>query len=213
VLAIALCPVGAAYLWTVHVNAQLLAGLLGVVLIALAMGTLYCTAMIYACLKTVPSWNVWQTRLSYPLLGLASGGVCLITLAPRLADAQVGRLVIALLVAGALLKYSAWKEATRALPGLGAALNLSGRVRMLDAGHTGPTFLTREFGYQLKEETGRQLRWLALALAFVLPVLLISAGSAWAVLALMPCLAGLGIERWLFFAQARHVVRTYHGLA
>jgi DMSO reductase anchor subunit len=84
---------------------------------------------------------------------------------------------------------------------------------MLDAGHTGPTFLTREFGYQLKEETGRQLRWLALALAFVLPVLLISAGSAWAVLALMPCLAGLGIERWLFFAQARHVVRTYHGLA
>ena len=213
VLALALYPVGAGYLWAVYINAQALAGLLGLGLVALALGTLYCTAMIYACLKTVPSWHAWQTRLSYPLLGLASGGVCLIPFAPHMADGGVGRLVIALLVAGALLKYSAWKDANRALPGLEAALNLSGRVRMLDAGHTGPTFLTREFGYQLKPELGRQLRWMALALAFVLPAVLISAGGAWVVLAPVPCAAGLAIERWLFFAQARHVVRVYHGLA
>ena len=36
-----------------------------------------------------------------------------------------------------------------------------------------------------------------------------TAAVAW--LAAMVCLAGLLAERWLFFAEAQHTVRLYHG--
>jgi DMSO reductase anchor subunit len=32
-----------------------------------------------------------------------------------------------------------------------------------------------------------------------------------AAVALAACLLGHGAERWLFFAEARHTVRLYHG--
>ena len=69
----------------------------------------------------------------------------------------------------------------------------------------------------LARTRGRLLRWCTLAAGYALPLALLLAASAggasraFAVPAAVCCLAGLLVERWLFFAEARHVVRLWHG--
>ena len=61
------------------------------------------------------------------------------------------------------------------------------------------------------------LRWLVLLFAFVIPVLVLWVGvrlmpiTAIFALAVASAFVGVMIERWLFFAEARHVVNLYHG--
>ncbi len=195
-----------------------------VVLLAAAM--LLCTAMIYACLKTVPHWNNWQVRNGMPLFGLMSGGLLLLALWPLyLPDRGVRAIVVVLLLVGLALKYSYYLSYRRigdAAPTINEALKLglepgtgkiNARVRLLDVGHAHGTFLTREFGYEVPRSRVLGLRLSALALGFMLPVVVLLwwPGLAW--LAVASCIAGLLVERWLFFAEARHVVRRYHGMS
>ncbi len=91
-----------------------------------------------------------------------------------------------------------------------------GRVRLLESGCSAPTFLDREFGYQAP---AAQLRWLRAAVylaAFVLPLgllpgLLATEQAAFAVLAVPGMPGGLLVERWLFFAGARHTANLFYG--
>jgi len=215
--------VAAAFLWA---DAHALRGLAlvsGLLLVALALIVLACTGMIYACLKTVPHWRNWQTAVAYPLFGLMSGALLwLAAISGAAADQALNdtpmrqgtMLALLLLVAGGALKLSYYLRFARApaLPSLNAAIGLPpGRVRLLDVGHSGRTFLTDEFVFALAREQARLLRWVALGLGFALPGLLLAFAPRWTAPAVASCLAGLLVERWLFFAEARHVVRVYHG--
>ena len=89
-------------------------------------------------------------------------------------------------------------------------------MRLLDAGHTHGTFLTQEFGFQLAREYAVALKAVVFILGFVAPLvlLLITSGKpslTWSALITGVALLGLVAERWLFFAEARHVVNLYHG--
>jgi DMSO reductase anchor subunit len=87
-------------------------------------------------------------------------------------------------------------------------------ARLLDAGHSRGTFLTREFLYRADPARRAAIRVIAITAGFVLPgALVVLGGSSAAALwpAFVVCLAGLIAERWLFFAEARHTVRLYHG--
>lgn len=228
VLAVLVYPLAGLYLLAVYQGRSALEGAVGALLIALALAVLFCTAMIYACLKTVPRWRNRHTMLAYPLFGLASGGVLWLGLrswaeaiggavpaAGLLSglDAWVG-VALLLLVAGAALKLLYWRgfsdDGEAGLVNT-QALNLKGSVRLLDVGHTHANFLTDEFGFVLARERARLLRRIAIVLAFVLPAVLLAGLPQAAPLAALSCLAGLLVERWLFFAQAQHVVRLYHG--
>jgi Na+/proline symporter len=90
-------------------------------------------------------------------------------------------------------------------------------VRLLDAGHSAPTFLNREFGYQVAADQLLRLRIIMTLVTFIVPLALVYCvfgglvgaellGLAWLIM-----MAGLLLERWLFFAEARHVVRLYQG--
>ena len=83
------------------------------------------------------------------------------------------------------------------------------KVRLLDSGHTAGTFLTDEFGYQVAANKLMRLRTVMVLLTFMLPYVLVA--SDLILYATVSCLIGLLLERWLFFAEARHVVRLYHG--
>lgn len=235
VAALAFLPVAAAF--TALLCADAVPALrvpLALATIALAWGTLYCTAMIYASLKPIRAWHTGHVPAAYLVLGHAAGAV-LATGVLRAQGAAPGVLVVAallLLVAAAFVKldYYAYlagdtkrltlEDAIGVPSGVAPALRRPAapgsvmRARLLDAGHSRGTFLTHEFGYAQGrgERTAlRALFWLA---GLVLPALwlvlgLHEAGGGAAALAL--CLAGLGAERWLFFAEARHVVRLYHG--
>jgi DMSO reductase anchor subunit len=64
--------------------------------------------------------------------------------------------------------------------------------------------------------TALSLRQISMLLAFAVPLVLLYLAleyqvPAASVVALVSVFLGLVAERWLFFAEARHVVNLYHG--
>jgi len=227
VLAVALYPIAALHAWLSFRQADA-ARVTGLLLIVLSISTVVCTAMIYACLKTVPRWRTWHTPVSYLLYALAAGGLIWIAVSAFGGASLAGTgLVLWLAGAAALVKllyfakFSQRVHATLnqalAVPETAPAGRMQGKVRLLDAGHSRGTFLTDEFGFVLARSRARTLRLAMFVLTLPVPLVLLMAGSAGQggalpIAAAVLCfLGGVLLERWLFFAQAEHVVRLYHG--
>lgn len=176
---------------------------------ALCLGTIGATSMIYAQMKTVPRWHHWSTPPLFFAYGLGGGA---------LLAGQVTVAMILMLVAGAL-QFTAWYVGDSALENTGSDTGTAtglwprGKVRAFEKPHTGPNYLTREMVYVIGRKRAQQLRILALGLAIVLPivVLLIPMGHVSAVIAILSHIAGVLAARWLFFAEAEHVVGLYYG--
>lgn len=183
-----------------------------------ALLTIFCTAMIYQSLKTIPQWHHPCTAFNYLALALMSGGALfnLFTAAPHPASLILTLLFTAAAAAG---KWYHYRRIGRCRDiSVGQATGFSqAKARLLDAGHTGPTFLTREFIFHRPAAQLQRYRYLACGAAFVAPLLLppmLLLGFPVILPALMAALmtAGLLLERWLFFAEAHHSVRAYHGI-
>jgi len=193
----------------------------GVVLLAagtaaLAMITLFCTSMIYASLKTIRQWNSSLTPVNYLALGLMSGSLILLAVQSVYTGAPEGLLwsvaLVLIVVAGCAKSiYLFWigKPAGSTIQTATGFTQAS--VRLLDQGHTANSFLNDEFGYQVAADRLFVLRVLMCAGAFIVPFILLLWLPVLGWLAALCALAGLLLERWLFFAEARHVVRLFHG--
>lgn len=183
---------------------------------------IFSTGMIYACLKTIRQWHNALTPVNYILLGVMLGGLIFILLASVHAMVTASLVMSAIYVitiaAVAKVVYFFW-IGTPAGPNINTATAFTrSMVRLLDVGHTAGTFLTDEFGYQVARARLIVLRWLVLIFAFVLPALMLWGGIhvfpvvLASTIAVISAFAGVLIERWLFFAEARHVVNLYHGM-
>ncbi len=200
--------------------------LLGLLLAAGSLLTVFCTANIYASLKPIRAWHERHVVPAYLLLGLHGGGLLLLASAtldvgmwPR--DRQillVGTIVLA--AVGAWLKRTYW-HAIDAQPvvtaGHATGLESLGAVHPLEAPHTEENYLTHEMGFVLARKHAAKLRRIALTAAFLVPALLAvlalvlpvaQAPVSWLALA-SGCL-GLFVERWLFFAEAKHAVMAFY---
>ena len=182
-------------------------GLLGALF---AMITVFTTSMIYTQLRTVPRWNTPLTPILFLLFSLAGGG---------LFAGQV-RAAAVLLVALGVLQIIAWlqgdaKGATGASTiETATGLGRIGKTRLLEPPHTGQNYLLKEMAYTVARKHALKLRLLALLCAVILPVILVLAlpsGHALAVPLIGLHVLGLLAARWLFFAEASHVVRLYYG--
>ena len=224
VFAILFYPVALLYLLGVYITqnqGNALVTFLGLAVVVLALATVFSTGMIYGCLKTIRQWNTALTPANYILLGLASGSVLLSFLlaAAGASAAPMAGVAAGLLLIAAITKaiYYFWvKQVTG--PTINTATGFTrAKVRLFDTGNTAGTFLTDEFGYQADATFLRNLKGAVVGLAFIVPLFLMllmangHLGWMGAFLAVLSVLAGLGVERWLFFAEARHVVRLYHG--
>lgn len=171
--------------------------------------TVYCTSMIYAQLRTVPRWNsrtVPAVFLSFAITGgLLLSGTGLL---PATAALALG---------GLLVIY--WREGDRAFAKagvtLGSATGLAalGSPSVFEQPHTGPNYLLREMIHVVGRRHAQRLRLIALGMASLVPAgvaLLLPAPWAVPVAALCHLLGALA-ARWLFFAQAEHVVGLYYG--
>ena len=87
------------------------------------------------------------------------------------------------------------------------------RVRSFAPPHTGSNYLLREMAYEIGRKHARRLQIISLTFGFALPViLLLLPFSHWiALLAVISHISGVLAARWLFFAQAEHVVGLYYG--
>ena len=199
------------------------AGVIGALLCAV---TVYCTAMIYASLKSIARWsNAWVPP-AYLLLGLATGALLLMLLT-HLFDRANGLIDLSAALSvlfAAAVKIAYWNSIRRTPEASNVAtatgLGKPGLVRLLEAPHTESNYLLQEMGYRVARKHATQLRLIAAVTLFALPfalVLLIIAsnGGPLAVpltgLALASAAVGVLVERWLFFAEAKHVVTLYYG--
>lgn len=210
---------GGAWLQGVQMNGFFLA--MGLLAAVLALITVFSTGMIYGCLKTIRQWNTALTPANYILIGLALGGVLLSTITGYAHGPQTAVLgfAVALLVIAAVMKAIYYFWIARVIgPSIKTATGFTrAAVRLLDTGHTAGTFLTEEFGYDPGEGRTRFFKFLVFVFGFILPAVLLAiavagqAGVAAAQWAVVSAFIGIGFERWLFFAEARHVVNLYHG--
>ncbi len=220
VFAILFYPFALLYLigvWMQGAEIAAVFSLAGWVAAVLAMITLFCTSMIYASLKTIRQWNSALTPVSYLALGLMSGGVLLLMLQIMVDDTAsdvLKNVALALLCVGVTVKviYFFWIGKPSGSSIKTATGFTQASVRLLDQGHSSNGFLNNEFGYTVSANKLLRIRFLAVAVAFFLPMLLVCLSGPFAlVIATLAMLAGLLAERWLFFAEARHVVRMFHG--
>jgi len=210
----ALLYLGSIWAWGSDVKGIVV--LLGAGTAALAMITLFCTSMIYASLKTIRQWNSSLTPVNYLALGLMSGSLILLAVQSVYTGAPEGLLwsvaLVLIVVAGCAKSiYLFWigKPAGSTIQTATGFTQAS--VRLLDQGHTANSFLNDEFGYQVAADRLFVLRVLMCAGAFIVPFILLLWLPVLGWLAALCALAGLLLERWLFFAEARHVVRLFHG--
>jgi len=202
-------------------GAWALAGLLAVAGAIICVG---CTAMIYASLKPIRAWHTPWTVVTYYLLALASGGVLLAMLLHIFSAAAVwvDALALAALAAAWIAKLVYWRDIDAkpapSTPESATGLGVLGRVRQIVPPHTEENYLLKEMGFRVARKHAARLRQLALASGLALPIALTAlawlAGGGIAtglmLLAAAAAATGIVIERWLFFAEAKHTVVLYY---
>lgn len=192
---------------------------------ALAVVTVACTGMIYQSLPTIKAWSQPLVTPVYLVLALATGGV-LAVLMQRLNGFELPRLVwatVALLGLALVMKRLYWSRIdgrpdTRT-PGDATGLGRFGEVRQLEAPHTQENYVMREMGFAVGRRHAAKLRHLVTFAGLLLPMLLLVlslvTGPGLALLLSLAATAAVGfgvlVERWLFFAEARHIAMLYYG--
>ncbi|MGJ8590464.1 MAG: dimethyl sulfoxide reductase anchor subunit family protein [Yoonia sp.] len=209
----AICAVAALLLMAVYGGGAVFLDqhwrVIGVLGGVLSLGTVFTTSMIYTQLKTVPRWHSPLTPLNFLSLSIAGGA---------LLAGQVTWALWLIVIAGGI-QLATWIIGDTRFAASGTTLATAtqlgqiGTVRAFEPPHTGTNYLLREFVYVIGRKHAFKLRVIALMLMTILPVVLLlipfshAAGSS----AVLAHVAGVLTARWLFFAQAEHVVGLYYG--
>jgi DMSO reductase anchor subunit len=176
---------------------------------SLSLATVYSTSMIYAQLKTIPRWNTPLTSLLFVILSIAGGGLLAVQIPvalPLLVGAGIVQVV-----------YWIWGDQAFGKSGTDMAsatrIGDQGSVRAFEPPHTGTNYLLYEFVHVVGRKHAAKLRIISLILMIGTPVLILSMNENifLILIAVLAHAAGLFVSRWLFFAQAEHVVGLYYG--
>jgi sulfite dehydrogenase (quinone) subunit SoeC len=190
-----------------------------------ALITVICTALIYQSLKPIPHWNNGWVLPNYVALAGMTGALWFDSVAQlfglaRFKAPMLGIITIAIALA---LKLSYWRFIDRIKSDSTAesatGLGHLGTVRLFEAPHTSDNYLMKEMGFHIGRKHATKLRWIALLLGFAIPFILsliVLSTPGWiaataAILAAVLAMLGVLVERWLFFAEAKHTVTLYYG--
>lgn len=190
-----------------------------------AVATVVCTGMIYASLKPIRHWRHPLVVPVYLGFALMTGAAWLsaITLLFGYSVPWLAALIGAAVLAAWGLKLAYWRLVGRgtadSTPESATGLGALGRVRLLEAPHTSENYLLKEMAYRVARKHARKLRRLSVVVGGVCPLALTvipTLVTGWlaavaALVAALTAMAGVLIERWLFFAEARHTVTLYYG--
>jgi len=193
---------------------------LGLVIAVLSLITIWCTAMIYASLKTVARWH--HPLTPFVFVGYAlSGGLVLAagldTMASGSASVMAQPALLSL-VASAFVAIiwsrQAGAQGSGSTPESATGLGALGEVRMLMPPHSEENWLQHEMGFVVARKHADTLRRISLMMALVLPVLGLGLAGDQAIVLILAILlhtGGVMVSRWLFFAEAKHTVMLYYG--
>ncbi|QPC94925.1 DmsC/YnfH family molybdoenzyme membrane anchor subunit [Mesorhizobium sp. INR15] len=189
-----------------------------------AIVTVCMTGMIYASLKPIAQWHSPYTLPGYLIFSAMSGSLLVNGLLQGFAIGTKTLLACTVLLTllGWGWKLATWRYNDRLeIPtNANTATGLAGgTVRSLEWPHTEENYLLKEMGFRIARKHSAKLRLITQVLAFAAPVVLLIAAFAlpWPFAALLSALAavaqfaGMLVERWLFFAEAKHTVTLYYG--
>lgn len=175
----------------------------------MAIVTVFTTSKIYNQLKTVPRWNMPITIPLFLIYSLAGGAL----LAGQVTMASV------LLIALSGLQMVGWQIGDKAFGAAGHTIETAtglgnlGKVRQLESPHTGKNYLLNEMVFAVGRKHALKLRAISMVTLGLLPaaiLLLLPFNHMLALVAVTSHLIGLMVSRWLFFAEAEHVVGLYY---
>jgi DMSO reductase anchor subunit len=205
-------------------GAWIVAGLLTV---AGALLTVYCTAMIYRSLAPIRQWSNSTTVPVYLALALMTGAVWVHAFVHAFGvggtrtPLVTGAIAILTVPVAFSLKHRAWtRDHDAGGPTALSAAGLTGAaLRSVEWPHTAENYLLKEMGYRVARKHAARLRTVAIGSGFVAPLVLLvltvgrtgAAPTTAAIVAALLAAAGTVVERWLFFAEAKHTVTLYYG--
>lgn len=182
---------------------------LGYIGASLCVATVLATSMIYIQMKTVPRWNHFGNLIMFLLFSLTGGAIFagMNYIQPLL--------LICMAAQAAVWIYGDGRFAASGT-NIASATQLGhlGEVRLFEAPHTGSNYLLKEMVHVIGRKHAVKLRSLSLLFMGLAPALLVTIlPVSYAALA---CIAGVHLigalaARWLFFAEAEHVVGLYYG--
>lgn len=176
---------------------------------ALSLLTVFTTSKIYNQLKTVPRWHIALTPVMFLTYAIV-GGALLVGDIPGLP-------LMLLVLTG--VQVAIWMAGDRAFREAGHTIETAtglgnlGKVRLLEGPHSSPNYLLKEMVHVVGRKHAVKLRWIAGILIGPIPALmvfLIPFNHNVANVAALVHLVGLFAARWLFFAEAEHVVGLYY---
>ena len=194
---------------------------INLILITFVLFTVYATAMIYASLKTVACWNQFLTPVCYLMYAISGGLLAIIwfmSMIGQIITFNITLILHLLIISTWILKIRWWWNLDNNLSdsNLATATGLGsfGEVRSLMPPHTSENYLQKEMGFVIARKHAMKLRILSLTLGGIIPIAVLLSGTLSSILlgiSLLIHLIGVFIERFLFFAEAKHVVTLYYG--
>jgi len=211
--------------WIVEGRADGIFAVAAVLSIVMAIITVFCTAMIYRSLKTVHQWCNAYVVPNYIALSAMTGIIWLTALSHIYG--AVGRdmsiAVMVCIIVGYFVRRRYWHfidtTQSAATPESATGLGHLGTVTHFEGPHTEANYLMKEMGFQVARTHAAKLRRICIMALFLFPAILsVIAASSPGPLGMVAAFAaalsaslGVVVERWLFFAEAKHVVMLYYG--
>jgi DMSO reductase anchor subunit len=191
---------------------------------ACACATVGTTGMIYASLKPIAQWRSPFTVPGYLIYALMTGSVLFNALLHiwQLSGGPLEVMAPMTIALGWAWKAATWRHNDRLVSTTtpnSAVGPAGGTVRSIEWPHTEENYVLKEMGFRIARRHATKLRRIvhigafALSLATTLLALDLD-GAAGVVAALATAVVqmpGMLVERWLFFAEARHAVALYYG--
>jgi DMSO reductase anchor subunit len=197
-------------------------GIAGLATSLMCAVTVFCTAKIYSTLTTIRQWDQPLTVPVYLAFALASGAVLLMAIASIFGLFQIFQAGLAIVALGVtlILKVLYWRRIdsetkTRTIEAATGLARAGEKVRQWEVPHTEENFIMKEMGFVVARKHALKLRRIviiALLLAFLVSALTVAGlASLLSAVAFLLTAAAAVVERWLFFAEAQHVVSLYYG--
>ena len=194
--------------------------LFGFPLSVLIFATVFATSMIYASLKTVSCWFHPLTPVCYLLFSISGGLLFCISFMTFFNQHVSGALQFltgtSILIAW-FVKFFWWQnlDSNKFSSTLSSATGLESftEVNTLMPPHTSENYLQKEMGFVIARKHAVKLRFISIFFGGLMPIsflFFLDWVSLVMVIASLLHLLGMFVERWLFFAEAKHVVSTYY---
>ncbi|MBT7147996.1 MAG: dimethyl sulfoxide reductase anchor subunit [Rhodospirillales bacterium] len=196
----------------------------GLALTILALITVFATAMIYRSLATIRQWSNHWTVPCYLIFAVMTGAVVMnaVLWVSGYPNGELIKIAALSCLVGYSVKLAYWRyiDTTRfaSTPATATGLDSIGEAKLFERPHSADNYLLKEMGFSVGRRHATKLRRITKLFGFLVPfglTVLTMGGGPIAVLAsiLAVISVGFGIfaERWLFFAEAQHVVTLYYG--